>query len=419
MPEPLEGIKVVELARALQGPVAGQYLADMGAEVIKIEPALGDANRRARSVGDARPEHDFGSQFVSANRGKRSLWLDLRAEPSLEIVRRLVDRADVFMSNYLEPSLIAMGLGYEVLRERNPNLIYALVNGYGPQGPDAAKRMLDGAAAARGGLYNVTGPADGGPMMPGSTIADTAGAMQFALGITTALAARALHGGSQRVDTSAFGAQLWLQMWEIDHQSITGHKLHRAGPYHANIPGTTGLFETADGGAIFLAFLVDEESWVGFCRFAGLEDLILDERFDTPAKRAGRAPNDAMGTIANEIRPYLERAFREKTTAQWRGFFETVPQVVWDVVQNYEQVLSDPQALANGYIVEQGIPTGGTRPLVGNVVQINGQRPVYPPPPALGADNEALLSSLGYDAGEIQAMTARARAARTERLAGI
>ena len=271
MPEPLEGIRVVEVARALQGPVAGQYLADMGADVIKVEPALSDPNRRFRIVGAEDPESGFGTQFVSANRGKRSLWLDLRDEASLEVVRQLVDRADVFLSNYLEPSLIAMGLGYEPLRARNEELVYALVNGYGPVGPDAAKRMLDGAAAARGGLYSVTGPRDGAPMMPGSTIADLAGAMQLALGITTALAARELHGGSQRVDTSALGAQLFLQAFEIDSVSLSGDLLTRAGAHHANIHGTYGLYETTDG-AVMIAFLSDEPTWIAFCEFAGLEE---------------------------------------------------------------------------------------------------------------------------------------------------
>jgi crotonobetainyl-CoA:carnitine CoA-transferase CaiB-like acyl-CoA transferase len=416
MTEPLEGIQVVELGRALQGPVAGQYLADMGADVIKVEAALGDPNRQVRSASNGQPVGGFGTQFVSANRGKRSLWLDLRSESALEVVRQLVDRADVFLSNYLEPSLLAMRLGYDDLRARNPNLIYALVNGYGPLGPDAAKRMLDGAAAARGGLYHVTGPSDGGPMMPGSTIADTAGAMQLALGVTTALAARALHGGGQRVDISALGAQLWLQMWELDSVSMTGKKLTRAGGHSANISGTYGLYETSDG-AILIAFFSDEASWVGFCEFAGLDELILDERFDSVAKRAGNVDADPDGAIANQLRPHLERAFKAKTTAQWSEFFSRFPRLVWDVVQNYEQVLSDPQALANGYFIEQDIPTVGERRLVGNVVRINGEAgPTKPPPPSLGQHNEEILGSLGYAPDEVAEITGQAGAAMVERL---
>lgn len=417
MAEPLEGIKVVELARALQGPVAGQYLADMGADVIKVEPALGDPNRQVRGVRAGELEGGFGTQFVSANRGKRSLWLDLRLETSLQVVRKLIAGADVFLSNYLEPSLRAMGLGYEQLRETNPDLVYALVNGYGAVGWDAHKRMLDGAAAARGGLYHVTGPSDGGPMMPGSTIADTAGAMQLALGITTALTARARHGGGQRVDVSALGAQLWLQMWEIDTVSLTGKPLSRRGAHSDNIPGTYGIYETADG-ALLIAFLRDEPAWVSFCRYAGLDELILDPRFDTAQKRAGQGPDDRDGSIGNEIRPYLERAFRAKTTAEWATFLAGLPTVVWDVVQDYEQVLRDPQPLANHYLIEQEIPTWGTRRLVGNVMRFNGQAgPVKSPPPALGAHNEEILSGLGYDDREIDAIAASARAALEARLA--
>jgi formyl-CoA transferase/CoA:oxalate CoA-transferase len=418
MPEPLEGIKVIELARALQGPVAGQYLADMGADVVKVEPAMGDANRQIRGVRADGIEGGFGTQFVSANRGKRSLWLDLRDDRSLQVVRKLIAGADVFLSNYLEPSLQAMGLGYEELRGANPKLIYALVNGYGAVGPDAAKRMLDGSAAARGGLYNVTGPRDGGPMMPGSTIADTAGAMQLALGITTALLARERHGGGQRVEVSALGAQLWLQMWEIDSVSLTGKPLRRRGAYSDNIPGTYGVYETADG-AILIAFLRDEPTWVAFCRFAGLEELILDPRFDTGPKRSGRGPDDPDGEIANEIRPYLERAFKAKTTAEWAAFLAGLSTLVWDVVQDYEQVLGDLQALANDYFVEQAIPGYGKRRLVGNVVQFNREPgPAKPPPPALGAHNGEILSSLGYAAEEIAELTAEASRALSTRLGG-
>ncbi len=416
MPEPLEGIKVVELARALQGPVAGQYLADMGADVIKVEPALGDPNRQVREAGDKFARGGFGTQFVSANRGKRSLWLDLRLDASLEIVRRLVDRADVFLSNYLEPSLRAMALGYEELSERNGDIVYALVNGYGPLGPDAAKRMLDGSAAARGGLYSVTGPRDEGPMMPGSTIADTAGAMQLALGITTALAARALHGGAQRVDTSGLGAQLWLQMWELDAVSLTGEPLTRDGAHSGHIAGTYGLYETSDG-AVMIAFFADDPTWVAFCEFAGLTELILDERFDTAAKRAGRDPDDPQGVKANEIRSYLERAFLAKTTVEWSEFLAGLPRLVWDVVQNYDQVLSDEQALANGYFVEQEIPTIGERRLVGNVVRINSEPgAAKPPPPSLGQHNEEILTSLGYEPSAIGEITDAAHSAMLQRL---
>ncbi len=415
MPEPLEGIRVIELARALQGPVAGQYLADIGADVIKVEPALGDANRQVRGLTDSGVEGGFGTQFVSANRGKRSLWLDLRLEASINVVRRLVATADVFLSNYLEPSLEAMGLGHDALRAENPNLVYALVNGYGPVGPDAAKRMLDGAASARSGLYHVTGPSDGGPMMPGTTLADTAGAMQLALGIMTALTARERHGGGQRVDVSALGAQIWLQMWEIDTASLTGQKLRRRGAHSDNIHGTYGLYESADGGAIMIANVNDEETWVALCDFAGLHDLIVDPRFDTGGKRAGRPPSTPA--IANEVRPYLVSAFKTKTTAEWARFLAGLPELVWDVVQDYQQVLDDPQVLANEYVIEQEIPTYGRRRLVANPVRLNGAPgSVKSPPPALGAHNEEILAALGYEASAIASLTEGARQALRERL---
>ena len=420
MTEPFDGIKVIEVARALQGPIASEYLADMGADVIKVEGALGDPNRLVSSM-DRLAEGGFGTQFISANRGKRSLWLDLRSESSLEIVRRLIDNADVFVSNYMERSLIEMGLGYDQRRDRNEDLIYGLVNGYGPQGPDADKRMLDGSAGARGGFYSVNGPSDGPPVMPGTTFADLAGAMQFALGITTALAARARHGGGQRVDVSALGAQLFLQKWELDTVSLTDKPLTREGSHMASVAGTYGLYETSDG-AIMIAFMQDESTWAAFCMFAGLDELILDERFDSAAKRAvprltGEDSERTLSETANEIRPYLEKAFKGKTTAEWAEFLQGRPEVVWDVVQDYDQVLSDPQVLANDYIIEQEIPTFGKHRLVGNLVHINGTTgPTKSPPPSLGQHNEEILSSLGFEPIEIQQITADARAALVKRL---
>ena len=176
MNEPLSGIRVVEMSVALQGPAAGLFLCDMGAEVIKVEPPIGEGSRHLRGIRNTLPPEAQGSQFIAANRGKKSLTLDANSEVGREALLRLVDTADVFLSNFRQDALDRMGLGYDILRERNPRLIYALANGFGPLGPDADRAMIDGAAAARGGLVALTGSPDGPPMPSGATSADMTGA---------------------------------------------------------------------------------------------------------------------------------------------------------------------------------------------------------------------------------------------------
>ena len=173
MPEPLEGIVVVEMTIAVQGPAAGLYLRDMGATVIKVEPPLGDASRYGRGRQNETPDGTMGPQFVAVNRGKRSVCVDLATDDGREVIERLLADADVFLTNYREPALIKMGLSYDELHEKFPNLVYASVNGFGPKGADADKAMLDGVAVSRGGLVHHTGYADREPTLPGAILIDT------------------------------------------------------------------------------------------------------------------------------------------------------------------------------------------------------------------------------------------------------
>ena len=166
MVEPLTGLRIVEMATALQGPAAGGFLCDMGAEVVKIEPLEGDASRYHRGANNFTPEGTLGAQFVHSNRGKRAISIDANSEDGREVIYKLVERADAFITNFRESALTRMGFGYEALRERNPNLVYAAVNGFGHLGPDADKAMVDGAGMARGGLMHMTGPRNGAPVLP-------------------------------------------------------------------------------------------------------------------------------------------------------------------------------------------------------------------------------------------------------------
>lgn len=415
MTEPLTGIRVVEMTIAVQGPAAGVFLRDMGAEVIKVEPPLGDPSRYGRGVGNETPAGTLGSQFVACNRGKRSVCVDLTTELGMRALHALLADADVFVTNYRDSALERLGLGHDALRARYPNLIYASVNGFGPKGPDADKAMLDGAAIARGGLAGMTGYPDRPPVLPAATIADHSGAMHLALGVMTALLARERHGAAQRVQTSALGTQLWLQQWELAHVSMTGARLAPAGGHHPNIRGPYGVYRTGDHGAIMLAQTMAEDAWDAFCAFADVPELALDPRWSTPGKRLGEGATDEDSL---EVRATLSAAFARKTADEWEAFLRTQPEIIFERVRRWHEVLDDEQVQANDYVATVDVPDLGPTRLVGNLLTLS-ETPasVKGGPPRLGEGNAELLGGAGLSAEDIRAIEARATAVREAALA--
>jgi CoA:oxalate CoA-transferase len=393
MPEPLEGMIVIEMTIAVQGPAAGLYLRDMGAEVIKVEPPLGDPSRYARGRQNETPAGTMAPQYVAVNRGKRSICIDLNTETGAKVMRCLLATADVFLTNFREAALQKMNLGYEQLHQQYPNLVYGSVNGFGPSGPDAGKPMLDGVAAARGGLVYHTGYPDREPSVVGAIVIDTAGGMQLALGVMTALLSRERHGTGQRVQTSALGATLWLQQWELTHVAMTGAELHRDGNHHPNLRGFYGVYRTSDDGSIMLAQVMDQEGWDSFCIFAGTLELSLDARFQTPGQRIGEGISEEDSV---ELRAVLKSAFAAKTTREWEDFLNTQPAVIWERVRAWPEVLEDEQVLANDYLTTVQVPGAEETRTVGNLIKLS-ETPGSEKgnPPALGEANEQILRKLG------------------------
>ena len=417
MSEPLEGFTVVELASAVQGPAAGLYLRDMGAELLKVEPPIGDSSRHGRNRNNETPEGTYGPQFVAVNRGKRSLSIDLTTDLGKKALHRLLEQADVLLTNYRMPALKKLGFDYETLHSIYPDLIYANVNGFGPEGPDADKAMLDGAAVARGGMLSLTGKKGELPVLLGSVVGDTGGAMQLALGVLTALLARERHGGGQKVSVSGLGAQLWFQQWELTHESMTGKFLERDGQHHCNLRGAYGLYQTSDSKAILLASSMTLESWDAFCVFADVPELVFHPKLQTPGGRLGEGLTDAE---SDEIREKLVAAFLGKTAMEWDDFLRTQPEIIWERVRDHREVFEDEQSLINGYFTQVNVPGLGERATVGNLVKMS-ETPGSEKgdPPALGEANNEILSRAGIDEKEIVEINSTVEAARASAIAAL
>ena len=403
MPQPLTGYTVVEMGTAIQGPAAGIYLSDMGADVIKVEPPIGDASRFHRGVNNETPPETPGAMFTAGNRGKRSVCLDVNSDSGIEVVRRLVRSADVFMTNYRAPFLNRLGLDYASLSELNPNLIYASVNGFGPLGPDADRPMVEGAVQARGGLASVCGPADSLPMPAGATIADGAGALQFALGIVTALLARERHGVGQKVNTSSLGTQIWLQSWEIQQCLLTGKPLHRAGSHMPNIRGPYGVYAASDGGA-FLFTLVGDSAWRKFCEYGGLPEMAENPLWDNAFKRMGAIPDEQDDAAVDRVRADMAEVFASRTSEEWSEFFRARDDVIVEKIQDHAEVAADPQTIANEYVVPMSLAGVGESRVVGNQVQLS-ETPgsVKGAPPELGNATREVMLTLGFAQEEVDA----------------
>ena len=381
MAGPLAGVRVLDFTIFQQGPQATLTMADMGADVIKLEPTrFGDLGRLLQMHG----EHRVSAYHLAHSRGKRSVTVNLKDEAGVEIVRKLLPDADVMVHNFRPGVMERLGLGYDDVRAINPVIIYAHASGWGSEGPKATHPAFDIAAQARSGLMSMTGEEEGGPLPAGAAIADYMGAMNLALSVVAALLHREKTGVGQKIETSLFGAAIAAQAWELQTY-ILGRRKRRAGRGHAYLPTIWRTFETSDSWAVIGG--VGDDRWPAFCAAVGMPELEHDERF---ANGLARAVN------LTALYGLLDDKFLGKTTAEWIAVLEA-HDMICGPVQDYEQLTHDPQALANEYLLTVDHPTNGPTQIVGFPWKFSETPAVAAPAaPELGQHTEEVLLAVGY-----------------------
>lgn len=386
----LDGIRVIDIGMLVQGPQAAQTLSDMGADVIKVEiPLVGDQGRWIPlSVQDQRAPY-----FIGNNRGKRSMTLDLRTPEGAEAYLKLVETADVVISNFKAGTLDEWGLGYEQAAARNPRIIYGMATTFGPDGPGAAREGADLAGQAAGGLISTTGTTESGPTPVGVTIADHIGCQNMAIGVLGALMARERTGRGQRVDVSLVGSQIYAQCAEYTAYFLTGEQMGPANYGHPLLHGAYGILETADGWIALVG--VPPAQREPFYTAIGRPELLADERFQDFFFPAGRR---------EELFAELAPTFRERTTAEW-GAALTEAGCRWAPINDYAAAEADEHNWINGYMQTVEHPEWGTVNMIGSPIRMS-DTPVVPGTiaPELGSDTELILMDLGYDFETITAM---------------
>jgi CoA:oxalate CoA-transferase len=399
MSKPLQGIKVIEIAQEIQGPFAGLFLSDLGAEVTKVENReTGDLSRwlTAKLIGGPNVKHaNVSHYFFAMNRGKRSITVDLKKPEGVAIVRRMAESYDVVLTNYRPGVLDRLGLGFEDLRKVNPRIVFAQASSWGPLGPWAMRPSRDTLAQAASGLMSKTGMPSDPPLAAGAAIADQSGALTLAAGVLAALFARERTGEAQRVDASIYGTMIAAQGFELNYASLTGVEPDRAGRGHPFLHGVVGAFRTKDGHVAMIG--VDDGRWPRFCEIMGIQHLQNDPECD----------NVNRTFHGDKIEKVLDGIFPQKTTAEWLKLLNDADILVTEVA-NYQQVLASDQARINGYLREMEHPVAGKITVTGCPVTLNGEvTHTSAPPPEHGQNSEEILLEIGYSWEEIAALRER------------
>lgn len=381
-------LRVVDASRVLAGPYCAQLLADLGADVVKIESPDGDENRRWPPL----MPNGLSSNYASVNRGKRAMTLNLKSPLAQDVLRRLVERADVFLHSFLPETAAHLGVAYDRVREINPRVVYCSISGYGSEGALRNKAGYDLMVQAFSGAMSVTGYDDGPPVRTGISFIDMSTGMTAFAGIVTALYARQQSGTGTWVRTSlletavsllGYHAIAWLQAGMVPRKQGSGGA--NQAPYQA--------FHCKDG--FVLVGAPNNAAWLRLCKVLGDPALAADDRFATNASR-----------LANReaLIPLLEAHFVQQTAEHWVSALEEGGVAVAPI-QSLDRVLSHPQVLANRMVVEASDGEGRAWPLLGTAFKIGEEGTASRSAPGLGEHTDAILRmDLGYSEAEVQAL---------------
>lgn len=386
---PLKGMKVVELAHIMAGPACGMMLADMGADVIKVEKPDGDDTRRFLPP-DINGE---SAAFMMMNRNKRGISLNLKDPDAIDVLRKLLADADVVIENYRHDTMKRLGLDYETLRALNPKIVYCAISGFGRTGPYAERGGFDLIAQGMSGLMSITGEGPGRPpVKPGAPIADITAGFLGALGCVSAYSHAQKTGQGQMVDTSLFEAGIALTYWQSAIAFATGQSPGALGSAHPlNAPYQS--FRTQDGWINIGA--ANQRNWLRLLDVIGAPELDDDPRFGS---------NEDRNNNLSELVPILERYFTQNDTATWIAQMEQAGLPAGPVM-DICQMHSDPQAIARDMIVETTHPVAGPVKVIGLPIKF-GDTPggVAAPAPTLGQHAREILLEHGYQPAQIEAL---------------
>jgi formyl-CoA transferase len=400
MDQSLEGIRVLDLTRALAGPFCTMMLGDLGADVIKVErPGIGDESRGwgPPFVGEPYgPYPGESAYFIGTNRNKRSISVNLKSPEGQAIVRELTARSDAFVESFRTGALDELGLGYDNLKQVNPRLVYCSISGYGRTGPYARRPGYDFIIQAEGGMMGITGPEEGPPYRVGVPIVDITAGMFAATAILAALRARDSTGQGQLVDVSLLDTQAALLTNVASNYLVGGEAPRRLGNGHPNI-APYGAFQARD--RWFGLAAANQDQWLTLCQVLNRPDLAADPRFASNGERvANRDPLVAE----------LNQAFSERDAEEWLERLRGAG-LPCGPINTVKEVFAHPQAEARQMVLEVDHPTAGTVRLPGFPYNLSATpAAIRRPPPRLGEHTEEVLAErLGYSPGQVADLQSR------------
>ncbi len=400
MSRPLDGIKVIDWTIWQQGPVSSMILADLGADVVKLEERKGgDPGRGILRAGGLDMSTMPNFYFEAHNRGKRSITLDLRQPEALEIVHRLVARSDVFVQNFRPGAAARMGLDEASLRVHNSSLIYASGSGFGLRGPDAERPCMDYLGLARSGIMNAAGGPDDPPLAIQGAIADQMAGTMLGFAIVTALLHRERTGEGQAVDASLLGSMAWLQGLSVASKLMMGNEMPRFSRTSAFNP-LWNHYRCADGRWIAFAMAQSDRWWLDFARAIGRHDLADDPRYATMMGRGGNAA---------ELISTLDASFDTRSSGEWSKRLDEAGDFIFSIVNKVSDLPDDPQMRANDYIAQIEHPNLGALEMLNfpigfsrSPARISGVAPEF------GQHTEQILTEeLGYSWDDVSRLRER------------